>query len=139
MYIVRAIFVWLTIILVESLHGTLRQMFLMPLIGDFPARRITFFTGLLLIFLISFLLIRWINAPTVRALFAIGFIWSALTFGFEVTLGCFGFGYFYERIISDYDISRGGLMIFGLLFMVFTPYLAAKAVQLKLERMLNFL
>jgi len=29
-------------------------------------------------------------------------------------------------MLEDYDISRGGLMGFGLLFMIFAPWLAAK-------------
>lgn len=32
----------------------------------------------------------------------------------------------WERIASDYDITNGGLMLFGLTLMVFAPLLAAK-------------
>jgi len=126
MFLVRSFLVWLLIILAESVHGTLRQLFLAPLIGDFSARRIAFWVGLLLIFLIACLLIRWINAPTVKSLFAIGVIWMFLTAGFEFGLGYFVLNYSWERMFEDYDISRGGLMGFGLLFMVLIPYLAAK-------------
>jgi hypothetical protein len=34
----RSIAVWLVIIVVESIHGTLRELFLAPRIGDLPAR-----------------------------------------------------------------------------------------------------
>jgi len=33
----RALAVWLLIVVAESIHGTLRQLFLAPLIGDLPA------------------------------------------------------------------------------------------------------
>ena len=41
----RAFLVWLLIIAIESVHGTLRVLFLQPLVGDFRARQIAVFTG----------------------------------------------------------------------------------------------
>jgi hypothetical protein len=32
----------------------------------------------------------------------------------------------WQRILSDYDLANGGLMGFGLLFMLFAPLIAAK-------------
>lgn len=126
MYLLRAFTVWLLIIFAESVHGTLRQLFLAPLIGDFSARRIAFFTGMLLIFTITYFFIHWINAPTTKKLLLIGLMWMLLTASFEFGLGYFVLNYSWERIFEDYDLSRGGLMGFGLLFMFFVPYLAAK-------------
>jgi hypothetical protein len=126
MYLVRAFLVWLVIVVAESVHGTLRQLFLAPLVGDFPARRIAFFVGMLLIFLIAYFFIRWIDAPSVKSLFAIGLLWAILTLLFEFSSGFFVLGYSRERMFEDYDVSRGGMMGAGLLFMLFVPYLAAR-------------
>ena len=126
MYLVRGFAVWLVIVFVESVHGTLRQLFLAPLIGDFPARRIAFFVGMILIFLIAFVFIRWIRAENVKKLFAVGLMWAVLTLLFEFGLGIFVLNYSRERMWEDYDVSRGGLMGFGILFMFFAPWLAAK-------------
>ena len=127
MYILRALAVLLVIIFAESVHGTLRQLFLAPLIGDFAARRIAFFVAVLLIFLITYFFIRWISAPNVKSLFAVGLMWMILMTLFEFGLGIIVMNYSWERMFEDYDVSRGGLMAFGLLFMVFAPWLAAKA------------
>ncbi|MCU1288560.1 MAG: hypothetical protein JWN60_789 [Acidobacteria bacterium] len=126
MYFVRAFVVWLLIVLAESVHGTLRQLFLAPLIGDFTARRISFFIAVLLIFLITYLFIRWINATTFKSLFAVGLLWMVLMTLFEFGLGIFVMNYSREQMLEDYDVSRGGLMGFGLIFMIFAPWLAAK-------------
>ena len=126
MYRVRALAVLLLIIFAESVHGTLRQLFLAPLIGDFAARRISFFVAILLIFLITYLFIRWISAPNVKSLFAVGLMWMILMTLFEFGLGLFVMNYSWGRMLEDYDLSHGGLMAFGLLFMVFAPWLAAK-------------
>lgn len=126
MYLFRAFAVWLIIIFAESIHGTLRQMFLAPLVGDFPARRIAFFVGLLLIFVITYFSIRLIAASNTKQLFAVGALWMILTAAFEFSLGRFVLNYSWERIFEDYDLFNGGLMGFGLLFLVFAPFLAAK-------------
>jgi hypothetical protein len=133
MYFWRAFLIWLVIMFAESVHGTLRQAFLAPVIGDFPARRIAFFTGMLLIFLIAYIFIRWIRAATTASLFVVGLLWMILTALFEFGLGIFVLGYSRERMGEDYDVSRGGLMGFGLLYMVFVPWLAAR-----LRRSLTF-
>jgi hypothetical protein len=126
MYFVRAFVVWLLIVLAESVHGTLRQLFLAPLIGDFMARRMAFFVALLLIFLITYFFIRWISAPNVKSLFAVGLMWMILMTLFEFGLGNFVMNYSWERMFEDYNIQRGGLMGLGLLFMIFAPWLATK-------------
>lgn len=130
-YLVRAFTVWFAIIFAESVHGTLRQVFLAPLVGDFRARRIAFFIGLVLIFGIAYLFIRWINAPNTKSLFAVGVMWMILTVFFEFSLGLFVLNYSCERMFEDYDVSKGGLMGFGLIFMAFTPFLALKLNQIK--------
>ena len=126
MYLFRGFLVWLIIVAAESVHGTVRQLFLAPVVGDFTARRIAFFTGMLLIFLITYFFIRWISAPTVKALFMIGSMWAVLMLAFEFGIGFFVLAYSRERMLEDYDVSRGGLMGFGILFMVLAPYLAVR-------------
>ena len=126
MYLFRGLLVWLVIMFAESINGSLRQLLLAPRIGDLAARRIGFFIGLVLIFLVTYLFVRWIGAVTIRSRLIVGLSWVVLTLLFEVGLGLIVLGYSRERIVDDYDVSRGGLMGFGLLFMLFVPLLAAK-------------
>ncbi len=133
MYLLRAFLVWLVIIGSETIHGTLRNLFLAPRVGDFHARQIGALTGSLLIFVIAFLFVRWIAAPSTKSLVIVGLFWMVLTLIFEIVLGRFVFGLSWERLISDYDVSRGGLMWFGLLFMAAAPLLAAKLRGMKTE------
>ncbi|MBX9600984.1 MAG: hypothetical protein K2X35_08270 [Bryobacteraceae bacterium] len=109
----------------ETVHGILRQAFLAPVVGDFPARRITFFTGMALILAIAWWLSPFLAAPHRRSRLLVGLAWAVLTLGFEVGLGVL-LGYPAERIREDYDLRRGGLMGLGLLWMLFAPELAAR-------------
>ena len=45
MYLLRGVLIWVVIVFVESVHGTLRRLGLEPLVGDRPARQIAFFAG----------------------------------------------------------------------------------------------
>ena len=63
MFLLRAFAVWLAIIAVETVHGILRAILLVPLVGDLPARQIGVPIGSLLLFAVASLLIRWVAAP----------------------------------------------------------------------------
>ena len=124
--VLRAVLVWLVIIAVETVHGVLRTLLLVPLVGDFPARRVSVFTGSLLIFGVAWVFVRWIGAGTRLRLLAVGLLWVVLTVLFEIALGRYALGLSWDRIAEDYDVTRGGLLGFGLLFMAATPTLAAR-------------
>ena len=125
MFLLRALVVWLVIIAVETAHGILRTLLLVPMMGDFPARQISVFTGSLLIFGVTLFLIKRIAARTRLQLLIVGTIWVLLTILFEITLGRLVLNLSWDRITEDYDITRGGFLGFGLLFMAVSPLLAA--------------
>ncbi|MEO8103417.1 MAG: hypothetical protein ABI790_12890, partial [Betaproteobacteria bacterium] len=110
----RVIAVWLLIALVESVHGTLRVLFLVPVIGDLPARQWGFVTACFLIMLIAWLTAPWLNADTRKRQWSAGAMWMVLMFAFEAGLGV-AQGFSWERIMQEYDPRAGGLMALGML------------------------
>lgn len=124
--LLRGLCVWFVIILTEFIHGTLRTIFLEPLLGDFTARQVSVFTGSLLILIIAAVFSEWVGANNFRELFSIGLLWLVLTLSFEVILGKFIFGLSWERIFSDYNIIRGGLLAIGMLVLAASPLIAVK-------------
>jgi len=125
----RAVLVWLAIVAAETLHGIARTLWLEPVVGEFRARQIAFGSGCLIIFVVACLLSRWLGARTVKEQFLVGLLWALLMAAFEVVLGRLAFGFPWERIFQEYDLSRGGLMGFGLLWMILVPWLAALCVD----------
>jgi hypothetical protein len=123
----RALAVWVVIIVAESLHGIARVVFLQPRVGDFKVRQIAVFTGSAMILAIAGASVRWIGAARVSALLRIGLLWLGLTLGFEILLGRFLMRYSWEKIASDYNILKGGLLPIGLLVLTISPLLAARA------------
>lgn len=121
----RAIVVWIVIILAETVHGIARIQILEPSVGEFRARQMAVFSGAAIIFLVTRSLIRWIGANGPFALVAIGLFWMVLTIAFELLIGRFVFGFSWQRIAAEYDITSGSLMPLGLVFLVFCPLLAS--------------
>lgn len=130
MFLARAFLVWLLLIAAETIHGILRVIFLEPLFGDFRSRQFAVFTGALIILSISYLLVGWLRATSLLNLFGVGVTWLILTLAFEISLGRFVFELSWERIYSDYQITKGGLLPFGLLILLFSPIITAKLRKL---------
>jgi len=121
----RAGFSWMLIIVAESLHGALRDLFIAPHIGDRHARQLGVLMGSVIIFAIAWLTARWLDARTRGAQLGVGICWVVLTVIFEFALAR-ALGWSWPRILSDYNPAQGGLMMFGLAFMAVAPMLAAR-------------
>ncbi len=122
----RAFATWFFIAVAESIHGTLRGFFILPVIGDLRAHQFGILVGSLIIFAVAWTCIRWIGARTFSEQLKVGAFWMVLMIIFEVSLGL-ALGYSRERIFADYNVVEGRLMILGMIFMLFAPALAAKA------------
>lgn len=117
--------------LAEVIHGTLRNLFFAPRVGDFKARQLAVFTGSVVIQGIAMLFIRWIGAMNTWERLRVGLLWVVLTLVFEFVLGLFVLGYSWERMLSDYNIAKGGMMPIGLLVMALSPLVAGKVRTVK--------
>mgnify|MGYP001191849598 CR=1 FL=1 len=105
----RACAAWLLLIGAESLHGTLRELFLKPYVGDLRARQLALLTGSAIVVAVACAVTRWIRADTPRTRWLVGLLWAALTLSFEVSLGRFVLGYSWfatQRSITRFCASR---------------------------------
>ncbi len=126
MIFIRSMVVWFVFIVAESLNGTVRNLWLIPALGDRLAHQISFFTGSVLILVIATLFIRWLKAQRISQLISIGALWLVLTLGFEIGLGRFILGYDWQRIAADYNLAQGGLMLIGLILVTLAPLMATQ-------------
>jgi len=122
----RSLMIWIVLIFAEIVHGILRAIALVPLVGEFCSNQIGVFTGSAIILVITYLTILWIGAKRNNELMLVGFIWLALTVTFEFLFGRFVMGLSWNKILADYNIAAGGLMPLGLLVLLFSPIIASK-------------
>ena len=124
-YWFRAIALWFLLMMAETLHGLWRARVLAVWIGDAAARDVSVFTGSLVILLVTWACIGWIPARSARTLLLLGFTWVVLTIAYELGLGRLVFHQTWTEIASDFDLLHGRLPPIGLLFLMFSPLLAA--------------
>ncbi len=122
--ITRALAIWLLLMLVETLHGILRALFIVPLIGQIRANQIGVAIGSFLILTVTLIAIKWIGPVRTSELLTVGSIWVILTLAFEIGLG-YAFGG-WDRVLMDYDPRQCGLMPLGLVIMLFSPLIARR-------------
>ena len=120
----RVVGIWLTLVVVESLHGTMRRLVLEPQLGDLLARQVSVLTGAVLIIIVFWFTLRWVGPQPDRRWWEMGLLWLTMTLAFEIGLrGAVGSSW--DRIASDFDPRRGGFLAFGMLVILVAPRVLA--------------
>jgi len=101
---------------------------MVPWLGDLRSGQIGVLIGSLMILMIAIVTVSWLRASSRQELLCVGLLWVALMLSFEVALGRV-LGLSWDRIVSDYDPRRGGLMIFGMLVLAAAPTIASAIRQ----------
>jgi hypothetical protein len=119
----RGLLVFLLIMAVETVHGVLRGLFLVPRVGEEAAALIGWPAGLLIVLLVSYLAIGWTGLRTRGGLLRLGAVWAVLTVAFEVMIGLLrGMGA--EAILAALN-PMTGTIAYSAAAMVFAPLAAA--------------
>lgn len=121
----RVLAIWVLIAVVETIHGVLRGLLLVPEIGDLRARQLGVLMGSVLILLVARVTRDWLGACDRKQQWQAGLIWALLMLGFEIGLGR-ALGFSWQRIASDYDPSQGGWMLLGMLVLAAAPRLVSR-------------
>ncbi|GGX85211.1 hypothetical protein [Vogesella alkaliphila] len=121
----RVLVVWGLIVLAETLQGMLRQLWLVPWLGELPARQLGVVSGALLILLITWATRRWLRLRTPAQQLQAGALWLLLMLLFEFGLGTL-LGYPPERLLADYDPRTGGYLGLGMLVLLLAPWLVGR-------------
>lgn len=121
----RGLTVWIVIMAVETLHGVLRGVFLVPVTGEAMASRIGWPVGALLVLGLATALIRWTGLKDRGSLLRLGLAWAALTFVFEIAIGMLrGLAPF--QIAAEINPLSGGLLVYSLIVVALAPLAAAR-------------
>jgi hypothetical protein len=125
MQMTRGILVWGLFMAIETLHGILRGIFLVPRVGLDLSNKIGWPIAACIVLGVSVLTIRWIGLKSLRSLFALGAVWAALTFIFEIGIGLLR-GLDAAQLAHEINPFSGGLLVYSLLVVFLAPVIAAK-------------
>lgn len=120
----KSLLIWLSIIPLAVLNGGIREVVLVPLLGNY-ALPISGFTLCLMVFLISLIFIPKLGKGTGKKYVKIGLLWLILSVLFETALGL-AMGQSVPEIIKAYDVTTGNMWLVVILFIGFVPWLTAK-------------
>lgn len=117
----RASLVWFGIMLAAILNGAVRDVLLVPRLGDPVARALSCVTLAAVILLITWLTLDWIRPPSSADAWRIGVMWLAMTLAFEFLAGHFLFRTPWQTLLADYDVLAGRLWVLVLIATLAAP------------------
>jgi hypothetical protein len=124
--LIKAVGIWLVIVLAAILNGTLREKILVPLIGSSMALPLSGISLAILVFLVSLAFVPFIAVSETKAYVIIGLFWLFLTLLFEFIFGHFVAGKSWQDIVQVFNVKKGDLFLLVLVVTAISPWLAAK-------------
>ena len=125
MPMLRGVVVWCAFMAIETVHGILRGIFLVPRVGLDLSNKIGCPIAAFIVFGVTVLTIRWIGLAGTNALLALGALWAALTLIFEIGIGLLR-GLDAGQLAHEINPFSGGLLVYSLLVVFLSPYFALK-------------
>ena len=121
----RGVVVWCAFMAIETVHGILRGIFLVPRVGLDLSNKIGWPIAACIVFGVTVLTIRWIGLASTQALLTLGALWAALTFIVEIGIGLLR-GLDAAQLAHEINPFSGGLLVYSLLVVFLSPYVASK-------------
>ena len=124
--LIRSVFVWSVILVLAFANGALRELLIVPRVGDMAGRAISSVLLAAAILLVSWFTISWIRPPSSADAWIIGLSWLALTLAFEFLAGHYLFGDPWTQLLAEYNVWQGRLWILVPLTTLLAPVIAAQ-------------
>jgi hypothetical protein len=110
---------------IETAHGILRGIFLVPRVGLEMSNLIGWPIAALIVFGVTLLTSRWVGLSSTRALLTLGTLWLVLTLVFEISIGLLQ-GLDAAQIIREINPLSGSTLLYSLAVVFLSPYFAAR-------------
>lgn len=123
MFFVKALAVWLLMVVAAIGNGVLRELVLNKYFAEFYALLISGVLLAMFVFAIIYFSIRFFSASKRSYYLLLGVFWTGLTLSFE-----YGFGYFVRamtlsEINQVFNVSNGNLFVLVIAVTLFAPLL----------------
>ena len=117
----KAFVVGLMMALGEVINGNVRVRILNGVFGKKRAKIISFFSGITIIFAISWIAFPWINPASYLESIITGSIWLIIMMCLDVYFARYVFNLKWNKILDDFNPVKGNLLGIGMLFLFFCP------------------
>jgi hypothetical protein len=126
---VKAFGVWLGMLLAAFLNGALRELLIVPYLGEPLGHVISVFVLSGAIFGLAYLFVRSQKPLPASTLLGMGLFWLVLSLLFEGGFFHYVMHEPWEKLLADYHIIRGRLLIVVWLTTLCSPLLCSKLTR----------
>ena len=120
----RATAVWVLLLVIAILNGGVRERWITPRWGPRTGHIASTLMLAALIFLTTWLNVRWLRLSTPGDALRVGILWLVLTLAFELIAGHYLFRRSWPSLWAEYDLSRGRIWVLVPLVTFLAPLLA---------------
>lgn len=125
--VLKAIGVWFVIVIAAIVNGLFREIVLVPSVGAELALPLSGVLLSVLVLVVSFMLVPFLESSKRIVLIATGLFWVTLTVSFEILFGYYVMGKTGPEIAQVFNPLRGDLFVLALFTIAIAPWLSAKA------------
>ena len=119
--LLKVLIIGLLIAFGEVINGNIRVRVLHRKFGKKRAKRISFFSGTIIIFLICWFTLPWIKPSNFQDCFVIGSTWLIIMLFFDIYFGRYVFKFKWNKVMDDFNPMKGNLLSIGMVFLLFCP------------------
>jgi hypothetical protein len=114
---------WLLMLIVAIANGAARDLVYGQSISELAAHQLSSLTGILLLGAVIFAFVRFGPIVSERQAVTAGLLWLALTVAFEFLFFHFIGGHSWAELLANYNVLKGRLWPFVLLWVGLAPWL----------------
>ncbi|MEO5584987.1 MAG: hypothetical protein ABIQ75_05995 [Flavobacteriales bacterium] len=118
----RALLVWLVLMVLAILNGTVREYGITPLTGGRTGHWISTFMLCAFILLATWAGLNWMGPQNTHDAWRIGIFWTTLTIAFEFGAGHFLFKHPWSKLFAEYNLLNGRIWVLVLLTTLLAPW-----------------
>jgi hypothetical protein len=122
--LLKAIAIWLGLLVIAVLNGALRELLLKPVAGEHVAHLASTIILCAAIIIVALFTSSWVGMKAAHDAFLVGLLWVVLTVAFEFLAGHYLFGNSWETLLADYNVFQGRVWLLVLLTNLLAPLLA---------------
>ncbi len=119
--LLKTLIIALVIAVGEAINGNIRVRILHRKFGKKRAKKLSFFSGIVLVFSICWLTLPWIGPKSYIDCFIIGFIWFSIMLAVDIFFGRYVFKLKWYKIAEDFNLMKGNLLSLGMVLLFFSP------------------
>jgi hypothetical protein len=125
----KAFGVWLVMLVAAFMNGALRELLLVRLVGEYVGHVISVLILSGAIFGITYVFVKAIASVSSSTLLGIGLFWLVLSLLFEFSFFPYVMHEPWEKLLADYNLFRGRLLIVVWLTTLFSPLICGTIVH----------